>query len=293
MSDTVKAAVIIGVCLMLGLWGAGWLNRIPEEFTINDLGKLNIQAVDDAKKAKSGADFLQKEGFSETQAKVVSGYEDKIKGAQEKRNELMDEMQVEKRNKLRQERGTLSSKPTLTATEQNRMTEIDEQLKQIQSVQTGTVDSDTIFTKKELETISGDPLMGLAKGGNKSAQDTIQETIKRRIEDRFGDSLDENEKKGLQMSIFDKLQQEDTGGAQQVIDKAIESNIKDINDLNKGLVDIGNELVGQGLDKAQIDKLIKDIKYSEQVLKAISDLGGKKYVDAADVQRPIRIELTD
>ena len=34
MSDTVKAAVIIGVCLMLGLWGAGWLNRIPEELII-------------------------------------------------------------------------------------------------------------------------------------------------------------------------------------------------------------------------------------------------------------------
>jgi len=27
MSDTVKAAVIIGVCLMLGLWGAGWLSK--------------------------------------------------------------------------------------------------------------------------------------------------------------------------------------------------------------------------------------------------------------------------
>lgn len=34
MSDTVKAALIIGICLMLGLWGAGWLNRIPEEITI-------------------------------------------------------------------------------------------------------------------------------------------------------------------------------------------------------------------------------------------------------------------
>jgi|GEM_PF-6572623 len=42
MSDTIKAAVIIGVCLMLGLWGAGWLNRFPDEFTINDIGKLNI-----------------------------------------------------------------------------------------------------------------------------------------------------------------------------------------------------------------------------------------------------------
>ena len=27
MSDTVKAAVIIGICLMLGLWGAGWLSK--------------------------------------------------------------------------------------------------------------------------------------------------------------------------------------------------------------------------------------------------------------------------
>ena len=27
MSDTVKAASIIGGCLMLGLWGAGWLSK--------------------------------------------------------------------------------------------------------------------------------------------------------------------------------------------------------------------------------------------------------------------------
>ncbi len=48
MSDTVKAALIIGICLMLGLWGAGWLNRMPERFTINDLGKLNIQVRGEA-----------------------------------------------------------------------------------------------------------------------------------------------------------------------------------------------------------------------------------------------------
>ena len=34
MSDTVKGALIIGVCLMFGLWGAGWntkgrYQRIP------------------------------------------------------------------------------------------------------------------------------------------------------------------------------------------------------------------------------------------------------------------------
>ena len=33
---------------MLGLWGAGWLNRFPDEFTINDLGKLNIYLHGDA-----------------------------------------------------------------------------------------------------------------------------------------------------------------------------------------------------------------------------------------------------
>ena len=27
MSDTVKGALIIGICLMLGLWGAGWLSK--------------------------------------------------------------------------------------------------------------------------------------------------------------------------------------------------------------------------------------------------------------------------
>ena len=31
MTDTVKAAAIIGVCLMLGLWGAGWLSKSESE----------------------------------------------------------------------------------------------------------------------------------------------------------------------------------------------------------------------------------------------------------------------
>ena len=46
MSDTVKAALIIGVCLMLGLWGAGWLNTIPEEFTIK--GRVGIDVRGEA-----------------------------------------------------------------------------------------------------------------------------------------------------------------------------------------------------------------------------------------------------
>jgi len=35
MSDTIKAAVIIGVCLMLGLWGAGWLSK-------SDVGRYQL-----------------------------------------------------------------------------------------------------------------------------------------------------------------------------------------------------------------------------------------------------------
>jgi len=41
MSDTIKAAVIIGVCLMLGLWGNGRLSKSESE-----IGRYSVHDED-------------------------------------------------------------------------------------------------------------------------------------------------------------------------------------------------------------------------------------------------------
>lgn len=47
MSDTVKAALIIGICLMLGLWGAGWFSR-------SDAGRYYLKSSGDIFDTETG-----------------------------------------------------------------------------------------------------------------------------------------------------------------------------------------------------------------------------------------------
>ena len=47
MNPTVKSAWIIGICLILGLWGAGWLSR-------SDAGRFYLKSSGDVFDTESG-----------------------------------------------------------------------------------------------------------------------------------------------------------------------------------------------------------------------------------------------
>ena len=40
MSDPVKGSLIIGVCLILGLWGAGW--NVGERYKLNSKNEMSV-----------------------------------------------------------------------------------------------------------------------------------------------------------------------------------------------------------------------------------------------------------
>jgi|GEM_PF-6168883 hypothetical protein len=40
MSDPVKGSLVIGVCLILGLWGAGW--NVGERYKLNSKNEMSV-----------------------------------------------------------------------------------------------------------------------------------------------------------------------------------------------------------------------------------------------------------
>jgi len=65
MSDTVKAAAIIGVCLMLGLWGAGWLSKSDVgRYHYNSKEKVMTDTVKGRAHIRTGTIKVQNPGIT-------------------------------------------------------------------------------------------------------------------------------------------------------------------------------------------------------------------------------------